>query len=73
MNFWSLDLVWVCRSEKVYLKIVDMKLFPLLAFCSHLWDYDRSESSDVSCMVNQAFRKSIRRGLGMRKYESIHE
>ena len=24
-------------------------------------------------MVNQAFRKSVSRGLGMRKYKSIHE
>ena len=60
----------VCRSDKVWLKIVDMKLFPVLAFGSHLWDYDRS---DVSYMVNQAFRKGVRCGLGMRKYESIHD
>ena len=24
-------------------------------------------------MVNQAFRNGVRRGLGMRKYESIHD
>ena len=38
----------VCRSDKVWLKIVDMKLFPVLAFGSHVWDYDRS---DVSYMA----------------------
>ena len=58
----------VCRSDKVWLKIVDMKLLPVLAFGSHLGNYDRS---DVSCMVNQAFWKGVRCGLGMRKYESI--
>ena len=60
----------VCRSDKVWLKIVDMKLFPVLALGSHIWDYDRS---DVSYMVNQAFRMGGRCGLGMRKYESIHD
>ena len=42
----------VFKSDKVWLKIVDMKLFPVLAFDSYFWDYDRS---DVSYMVNQAF------------------
>ena len=61
----------VCtRSDKVWLKIVDMKLFSVLAFGSHLWDYDRS---DVSYVVNQAFQKGVRRGLGTRKHESIHD
>ena len=44
--------------------------FPVQAFGSHLWDYDRF---DVSYMVSQAFREGIRRVLGMRKYESIHD
>ena len=60
----------MCRSDKVWLEIVDMKRFPVLAFGSHLWDYD---TSDVSYMVNHAFRKGVRRGLGMKKYEFIHD
>ena len=28
----------VGRSDKVWLQIVDMKLFPVLAFGTHLWD-----------------------------------
>ena len=38
----------VCRSDKVWSKIMDMKLSPVLAFGSHFWDYDKS---DVSYMV----------------------
>ena len=46
----------VCRYDKVWLKIVDMKLFPVLAFGSHLWN--------VSYMVSEAFRRVTDAGLG---------
>ena len=68
MRFW--DKLVVCRSDKVWLKIMDMKFFPVLSFGSHLWNYDKA---DVSYMVNQAIRKDFRCRLRMRKYESIHD
>ena len=51
----------VCRSDEIWLRIVYMRHCSVLAFGSHLWDYDRS---DVSYMVNQAFRKVSDAGFG---------
>ena len=49
-------------------RIVDTQLYPVLAFGSHLWDFEKS----VLCTtVDRAYRRGIRRGLGMRFQDSI--
>ena len=58
----------VCRSEKVWTRLVEVQLFPILSYGCHMWELEKS--SDVK-MLNTAFRKGIRRGLGMRRCESI--
>ena len=60
----------MCRFDKAWLIIVDIKLFLVVAFGSHIWDSDRS---DVLYMIGQAFRKNVNGGLGLRKYETIHD
>ena len=58
----------VCASQKVWMEIVDRQLFPIMAYGCHLWELERT---DVKMMINMALRKGVRRGLGMRRNESI--
>ena len=58
----------VCESQKVWMEIVDRQLFPILSYGCHLWELERT---DVKMMINMALRKGVRRGLGMRRNESI--
>ena len=49
---------------------MESQLFPVLAYGSHLWNFERSI---VETSVNTAYRKGIRRGLDMRQRDSIVE
>ena len=44
--------------------VEDVQLFPVLSCGSHLWDMDRVS---VTSLMNRAYGKGVRRGLGMRK------
>ena len=50
------------------MNIVDKQLFAVLDYGSHLWNFSKSS---VIKSVNNAFRKGIRKGLGMKQSESI--
>ena len=52
------------------MKIMECQLFPVLAYGCHLWNF---EKSSLVTSVNTAYRKGVRRGLGMRKSDSIVE
>ena len=43
-------------------------VFPIMAYGCNLWELERT---DVKMMINMALRKGVRRGLGMRRNESI--
>ena len=59
-----------CPKDSVWMTIMERQLFPVLAYKSHLWNFERSI---VETSVNTAYRKDIRRGLGMRQRDSIVE
>ena len=48
---------------------MESQLFPVLAYGSHLWNFERS----IETFVNTAYQKGIRRGLGMRQRDCIVE
>ena len=58
----------LCLSDSVWMNIVDKQLFAVLDYGSHLWNFSKSS---VIKSVNNAFRKGIRKGLGMKQSESI--
>ena len=57
-------------SDKSWMRIVDVQLFPVLSYGSHMWNM--GSASNVR-MLNAAFREGVRRGLGMKPRESIRE
>ena len=57
-------------SDKSWMRIVDVQLFQVLSYGSHMWNM--GSASNVR-MLNAAFRKGVRRGLGMKPRESIRE
>ena len=59
-----------CPKDSVWMTIMERQLFPVLAYGSHLWNFERSI---VETSINTAYRKGIRRGLGMRQRDSIVE
>ena len=59
-----------CLSDVAWTAIVDSQLFPILTYGSQLWDISRSSTAKL---LDQAYRKGIRRGLGMRRRDSIRE
>lgn len=58
----------VCTNDRVWLNIVEKALFPVLNYGSHLWNFSRSS---VTKAVNNAYRKGVRRGLGMAQRDSL--
>ena len=46
------------------------KIVPVLVYGSHLWEIDRKTTMRV---VNMAYRRGIRWGLGMNSRESIRD
>ena len=56
--------------DSVWLKILDVKLFPVVAYGCHVWDTGRLS---VMRMANSAFRKGIRRGLGLKQWDSMRD
>ena len=52
------------------MKVMDMKLLPILFYGCHLWE---CENSSVAWLINSAFRKGVQRGLGLGKFESIRD
>ena len=57
-----------CPKDSVWMTIIESQLFPVLAYESHLWNFERSlEETSVST----AHRRGIRRGLGMRQRDYI--
>ena len=58
----------VCSSDKVWMTIVEKQLFPVLAYGSHLWNYGKSS---IVKKINAAYRRGIRKGLGMAQRESV--
>ena len=58
----------VCYSDKVWMTIVEKQMFPVLAYSNHLWNYD---NSSVVKKINAAYRRGIRKGLGMAQKESL--
>ncbi|XP_062521124.1 3-oxo-5-alpha-steroid 4-dehydrogenase 1-like [Corticium candelabrum] len=58
----------VSCDRKVWMEIVDRQLFPIMSYGCHLWDLERT---DVKRVINMALRKGVRRGLGMKRDESI--
>ena len=61
-------LLGVCRNENVWMGIMEMSLFPILSYGCHLWDLERTS---VARILTRAFRRGSRRGLGLRRSESI--
>ena len=59
-----------CPKDSVWMTIMQSQLFPVLAYGSHLWNFERSI---VETSINTAYRKGIRRRLGMRQRDSIAE
>ena len=59
-----------CPKDSVWMTIMERQLFLVLAYGSHLWNFERSI---VETSVNTAYQKDIRRGLGMRQRDSIVE
>ena len=59
-----------CPKDSVWMTIMERQLFPVLAYGSHLWNFERSI---VETSINTAYRKGIHRGLGMRQRDSIVE
>ena len=57
-----------CTSDKVWAKIIDVQLFPVLTYGSQLWDISKVS---VIYSINTAYRKAIRLGLGMAQSASI--
>ena len=59
-----------CSNDRlrVWIKIVECQIFPVLAYGSYLLNFERSL---IQMSVNIAYRKGIRRGLGMRQRDSI--
>ena len=49
---------------------MECQLFPVLAYGCHLWNFERSS---LVTSVNTAYRKGVRRGLGMRQRDSTAE
>lgn len=58
------------RSDCAWMNTVDSQLFLLLVYGSHLQNLDKLSTVKT---VNTAFRKGIRRGLGMKPRESIRD
>ena len=50
--------------------IIDRQFFPIMSYGCHLWDLNRC---DITRMINSGLRKAIRRGLKMKRYESISD
>lgn len=59
-----------CYNDGVWLKLVESQLLPILSFGSHLWSI---EKPSIARLVNTAYRKGVRRGLGMSQRDSISE
>ena len=57
-------------SDETWMRIVDVQLLLILLYGCHLWDM---ESSTTVRSVNTAFRKGVRRGLGMNSRDSLHD
>ena len=55
-------------NDRVWMNIVEKALFPVLNYGSHLWNFNRSS---VTKAVNKAYRKGVRRGLGMSQRDSL--
>ena len=53
-----------CPKDSVWMTIMERQLFPVVAYGSHLWNFERSI---VETSVNTAYRKGICRGLGLRQ------
>lgn len=58
------------REEDVWKKVLDIQLFPVLSYGSHMWDFTKIS---VCNMLNSAWRKAIRKGLGMGFRDSISD
>ena len=52
------------------MKVTDTQLFPVLSYGCHLWNM---KNSSLITTVNTAFRKGIRKGLGIKSRDSISE
>ena len=63
VNATAVKLGDCCLSDLAWKRIMDVQLFPVLSYGSHLWNF---EYGSVTRAVNKAYRKGIRRGLGMR-------
>ena len=60
----------VCRDVKVWKIILERQLFPVLSYGCHLW---RLNIKYVRDTVNTAWRRVIRKGLGMKWGDSVKE
>ena len=58
----------VYMNDRVWMNIVEKALFPVLNYGSHLWNFSRLS---VTKAVNKAYRKGVRRGLGMSQKDSL--
>ena len=58
----------LCKSVSGWMKVMDMKLLPILFYGCHLWE---CENSGVAWLINSAFSKGVlvRRGLGLEKFD----
>ena len=59
-----------CLSDLTWTTIMDSQLSPVLTYGSHLWKLSRSSTVK---MVNQGYKKGIRRGLGIRYRDSVQD
>ena len=59
-----------CLNDCVWKKLVEVQLFPILSYGSHLWNL---EKKTVSNLVDVSYRKGIRRGIGFRQRVSVRE
>ena len=57
-----------CPKDSVWMTIIERQKFPVLAYESHLWNFERSIAETS---ISTAHRKGIRHGLGMRQRDSI--
>ena len=60
----------ICREEEVWRQVVMKQLLPVLNYGSHRWNFS---SRKVCSLVNSAWRRVIRKGLGIRQRESVRQ
>ena len=58
------------REEDVWKKVLDVQLFPVLSYGSHLWDLRKIS---LCHLLDSTWRKAIRKGLGMGFRDSISD